>query len=91
MLERTALKYYPIIQEVAKRMTKHKENTPPIVRSSSYQNLKDKAPEEDESDENLNPYQSKWIMNKQRELKSKEKEKSLANQINMRVLLGYLN
>jgi hypothetical protein len=35
---------------------KHKENAPPIVRSSSYQNLKDKAPEEDESDENLNPY-----------------------------------
>ena len=29
MLERTALKYYPIIQEVAKRMTKHKENLPP--------------------------------------------------------------
>ena len=26
MLERTALKYYPIIQEVARRMTKHKEN-----------------------------------------------------------------
>ena len=26
MLERTALKYYPIIQEVAKRMTRHKEN-----------------------------------------------------------------
>jgi hypothetical protein len=30
-------------------------------------------------------------MNKQRELKSKEKEKTLANQINLRVLLGYLN
>lgn len=28
MLERTALKYYPIIQEVAKRMTRHKENQP---------------------------------------------------------------
>lgn len=26
MLERTALKYYPIIQEIAKRMTRHKEN-----------------------------------------------------------------
>lgn len=28
MLERTALKYYPIIQEVARRMTRHKETQP---------------------------------------------------------------
>ena len=27
MLERMALKFYPIIQEVARRMTKHKETT----------------------------------------------------------------
>ena len=51
-------------------MTKHKEYAPPIVRSRRYQNLKDKVVEEDESDENLNSYLSKWIMNKQRELKS---------------------
>ena len=56
MLERTALKYYPIIQEVAKRMTKHKENTPPLVRNSSYSNIKDKSDNEDDIDYNLNPY-----------------------------------
>jgi hypothetical protein len=56
MLERTALKYYPIIQEVAKRMTKHKENAPPLVRNSSYSNIKDKSENEDDIDYNLNPY-----------------------------------
>ena len=31
MLERMAIKFHPIIQEVAKRMTKHKEFSQPIV------------------------------------------------------------
>jgi hypothetical protein len=35
--------------------------------------------------------QSQWILDKLRELNKKEGDKTLANSINMRVLLGYLN
>lgn len=36
-------------------MTKHKENTSPLIRNSSYSNIKDKSENEDDVD-NLNPY-----------------------------------
>ena len=36
-------------------------------------------------------YISKWVTDKTKDLKSKEKDKTQANGINMRVLLGYLN
>ena len=48
MLERTALKYYPIIQEVAKKMTRHKE-----VATNEYAA---------DDEERRNPYQSAWVM-----------------------------
>lgn len=76
MLERTAHKYYPIIQEVVKRMVRHKEV------SSTDANSK-KKPED--------TYQSKWIVDKTKELRANDADKTLANGINMRVLLGYLN
>lgn len=76
MLERTAHKYYPIIQEVVKRMVRHKE------ASTTDSTTKKKGEE---------PYQSKWIVDKTKELRTNEADKTLANGINMRVLLGYLN
>eukprot|EP00356_Strombidium_inclinatum_P005428 CAMPEP_0170487648 /NCGR_PEP_ID=MMETSP0208-20121228/6411_1 /TAXON_ID=197538 /ORGANISM="Strombidium inclinatum, Strain S3" /LENGTH=311 /DNA_ID=CAMNT_0010762001 /DNA_START=562 /DNA_END=1497 /DNA_ORIENTATION=+ len=99
MLERTAHKFYPIILEVAKRMVRHKENyngsPKPQSRTHSdvsslfeqYAEPKGKAakPKKD------NPYESEWVMNKTKELRTKATDKSVANGINMRVLLGYLN
>lgn len=106
MLERTASKFYPIIQEAAKRMVRHKED---YAISSENQDIKQKhakaRPHEeseiksidDESElqnkdpDNRNPYQSQWIMRKSKELRAQEKDRTLANSINMKVLLGYLN
>jgi hypothetical protein len=39
----------------------------------------------------INPYESQWIMDKTKELRLLEKDKKIANNINMKVLLGYLN
>lgn len=64
MLERTASKHSPIVNEVVKRMVKHKE-------------LKNKN------------YLSDFVIEKSKQLRVQEK--SYANNINMRVLLGYLN
>lgn len=106
MLERTALKFYPIIQEVAKRMTKHKENAPitplQISKSNSQKNkpfdndLKShrenrEQQKREEEEKQVNPYQSDWVIQKQKDLKAKPNDKASANAINMRVLLGYLN
>ena len=106
MLERTALKYYPIIQEVAKRMTRHKENQavqPAQLAKSNSQRSKPfdgdlrsfrekrEQQKKEEEERQVNPYQSEWVIHKQKELKSKVNDKTLANSINMRVLLGYLN
>ena len=66
MLERSAHKFYNIIQEVVKKMVRHKEGKGHEMQSS-------------------------WIMKKTKELKEKENDKSVANSINMKVLLGYLN
>lgn len=73
MLERTAHKYYPIIQEVARKMVKHKEFNPADTKKAS------------------SPLESEWIAKKMKDLKKHETDKTLANSINMRVLLGYLN
>ena len=57
-------------------MVRHKE-------VSSTDTTSKKKPEE--------TYQSKWIVDKTKELRANEADKTLANGINMRVLLGYLN
>lgn len=72
MLERTALKFYPIIQEVARRMTRHKETQPSeygtasrTQRGEQKDRISITRDDDDlEEDERLNPYQSKWIMQK---------------------------
>jgi hypothetical protein len=37
-------------------MTKHKENTSPLIRNSSYSNIIDKSENEEDIDLNINPY-----------------------------------
>lgn len=73
MLERTAHKYYPIIQEACRRMVKHKD----INSKSATFDPKHKP--------------SAWVENKLKELRTPETDKKLSPDINMRVLLGYLN
>ena len=71
MLERTAHKYYPIIQEVNKRMVKNKEMG--LTGKDGYKFI------------------SSFVQEKTSELRKNMNDKSMANSINMRVLLGYLN
>jgi len=77
MLERTALKFYPIIQEVARRMTRHKENP---LKDKARLNIEDEINKDhnrSKFDHDLksfrefvekqktsegNPYQSNWVM-----------------------------
>lgn len=70
MLERTAHKYYPIVQEAVRRMVRHKDLDYNVASKGKT---------------------SKWTESKVKELRSRGNEKKLAGDINMRVLLGYLN
>jgi hypothetical protein len=105
MLERTASKFYPIVLEVAKKMVRHKEDF--SISTTSVDQIKktqNKSKKEEVSEirsidqledasinKKINPYESQWIMDKTKELRLLEKDKKIANNINMKVLLGYLN
>ena len=99
MLERTAHKFNPIVQEVAKMMVKHKEYNHSSLHQDK-QNLKNTKIDDTErsfnsvkspSQVSSTPFTSDFIKEKTKKLSEQSKSKTVANSINMRVLLGYLN